>query len=66
MARYNVNKNAQTNGDHEVHTDSCIYLPSNRIDLGLHDKCQDAVREAKKHYTQVNGCAYCSAPCHTQ
>jgi hypothetical protein len=46
MARYNVNKNAQTNGDH--------------------DKCQDAVREAKKHYTQVKGCAYCSAPCHTQ
>lgn len=25
---YYVNKNEQPNGDHEVHTGSCIYLPS--------------------------------------
>ena len=36
MARYYVNKNAQQNGDHEVHTTGCQWLPKseNRIYLG--------------------------------
>ncbi|MFH1302096.1 MAG: hypothetical protein ABIK07_13625 [Planctomycetota bacterium] len=68
MSRYYVNKNAQSNGDHEVHTTGCTYMPdwNNRIDLGDFASCGPAVREAKKHYTQVNGCYYCSKPCHTQ
>jgi hypothetical protein len=24
------------------------------------------VRKAKEHYSQVNGCYYCSRACHTQ
>jgi hypothetical protein len=64
--RYYVNRNAQANGDHEVHREGCAYMPTNRIDLGLFSNCHDAVREAKKHYSQVNGCAYCSPACHTQ
>ena len=65
---YYVNKNAQLNGDYEVHRDGCSYMPDvgNRIYLGLFDNCHDAVREARKHYSQVNGCYYCSSPCHTQ
>lgn len=66
MARYYVNKDAQANGDHEVHKEGCTFMPSNRIDLGLFDNCQGAVKEAKKHYTQVNGCYYCANACHTQ
>jgi hypothetical protein len=68
MARYYVNKNAQDNGDHEVHEAGCSYLPatSNRIDLGLFTRCQEAVKEAKKHYTQSDGCYYCSLACHKQ
>ena len=67
MARYYVNKNAQTNGDHEVHVSSCSYLPDpeNRLFLGEFTNCYDAVREAKKHYPQSNGCYYCCYPCHT-
>jgi hypothetical protein len=64
--RYYVNHNAQPNGDHEVHRDDCTYLPSNRIDLGIFTSCHDAVRAAKKHHSQVNGCAFCSPACHTQ
>lgn len=26
--RYYVNKNSQSNGDHEVHTRSCSFLPA--------------------------------------
>ena len=67
MANYYVNKNAQSNGDHEVHKSGCSWLPKpeNRIYLGSFDNCKDAVKEAKKQYSQVNGCYYCSNDCHT-
>jgi hypothetical protein len=65
---YYVNKNAQPNGDHEVHRDGCSFMPhpSNRIYLGIFGNCHDAVREARRYFTQVNGCAFCSMACHTQ
>ena len=67
MASYYVNKNAQANGDHEVHRFSCSFLPAveNRKYLGEYDSCAPAVREAKKTYPQSNGCYYCSSACHT-
>lgn len=67
MARYYVNKNAQSNGDHEVHTSGCSFVPEvdNRVYLGDFDRCQPAVSKAKEHYSQVNGCYYCSNSCHT-
>ena len=47
---YFVNKNAQANGDHEVHTSECRHIPDeeNRMYLGDFNHCVDAVREAKK------------------
>jgi len=68
MSKYYVNKNAQDNGDHEVHTTGCNFLPdvSNRIYLGEFTACQSAVAKAKGHYDQVNGCYFCSRECHTQ
>jgi hypothetical protein len=67
MARYYVNKNAQANGDHEVHASSCSFLPEvdNRIYLGEFSSCHAAVNEARKHYSDVDGCYYCSNACHT-
>ena len=67
MALYYVNKNAQSNGDHEVHKTGCSWLPKieNRIYLGVFSSCSPAVTKARSHYTQVNGCAHCSPACHT-
>ncbi|MCC6913206.1 MAG: hypothetical protein IT566_05845 [Rhodospirillaceae bacterium] len=67
MPNYCVNKNAQANGDHEVHRDGCSYLPApaNQHYLGNHLTCQSAVLAAKQVYRQSNGCAYCSPACHT-
>ena len=67
MTRYYVNKNAQANGDHEVHESGCLYLPAaeNRVYLGDFSNCRDAVAEARRHYRQSNGCYYCSRACHT-
>ena len=67
MASYYVNKNEQQNGDHEVHTTGCSWLPNaeNRIYLGEFGSCSSAVTEARKYYLQVNGCYFCSNDCHT-
>jgi hypothetical protein len=67
MAAYYVNKNAQPNGDHEVHVSGCAHKPepvSSKY-LGDHSNCHDAVREAKKTYPRSNGCQYCCNECHT-
>jgi hypothetical protein len=67
MAAYYVNENAQENGDHEVHTTGCSWMPNagNRKYLGDFSNCAPAVREAKKYYSKSNGCFYCCKACHT-
>lgn len=67
MPMYYVNKVVQSNGDHEVHELGCSYMPSqqNQLYLGSFSNCHDAVREAKKHYRQSNGCYWCAKECHT-
>ncbi len=72
MPVYIINKNAQSTGEHEVHQDDCTcsHMPdhSNRIGLGFHSNCHSAVAEAKSRYPnhQIDGCFYCSRPCHTR
>lgn len=68
MPRYYVNKNAQSNGDHEVHRADYCPTPANeenRLYLGNFNSCHGAVAEAKRHYPRANGCANCSEECHT-
>lgn len=67
MKKYYVNQNEQLNGDHEVHTEDCDYLPlpSNRKYLGEFSSCKPAVDEAKKTYSKSNGCKTCCNACHT-
>ncbi len=68
MARYYVNKNPQSNGDHEVHVFGCKWLPEekNRFYLGDFTSCVPAVKAAKEHFTQSDGCKHCSEACHTR
>lgn len=66
MNDYYVNKNQQSNGDHEVHKSGCSYMPreENKEYLGMFDNCHKAVEEAKRrHYPNVNGCYYCCREC---
>jgi len=67
--QYFVNKQAQANGDYEVHNYSCGYLiqmsPENKKSLGHFNNCGDAVTEARKHHPTANGCFFCSKTCHT-
>ncbi len=71
MPQFIVNRNQQSNGDHEVHNLStgCSHMPEqqNRIDLGFHISCSGAVSEARRQYPgrRINGCYYCCNPCHT-
>lgn len=67
MQKYLVNKNAQSNGDHEVHIETCGHLPNleNRKYLGYFSNCKDAVADAKKYDSDADGCYYCCNACHT-
>lgn len=67
MYKYYVNDNEQNNGDHEVHRDGCSYLPLivSKTYLGLFDNAKPAVEQAKKYYSQSNGCATCSPEANT-
>ncbi len=67
MADYYVNKNAQDNGDHEVHESGCGWMPNpeNRQYIGDFSSCHGAVRKAKEIYPTADGCAHCSPACHT-
>ena len=71
ISRYCVNKNEQSNGDHEVHLVEhsdlgipiCPHAPkeANQADLGWHTDCQCAVEAAKQMHKQwkVDGCSHC-------
>jgi hypothetical protein len=70
MPNFIVNRNAQVgSGDHEVHdlasTRGCLPLEENRLSLGIHATCSEAVRDAKRYYSDSNGCAWCIPGCHT-
>lgn len=71
MAKFIINSNQQSNGDHEVHNVAvgCSYMPEpqNQINLGEHATCHGAVAYAKQQWptNKINGCYYCSNACHT-
>jgi len=70
MPRFIVNRNSQPTGEHEVHNldANCGHLPdpSNRHQLGSFATCRGAITEAKKYYSNVDGCAYCAPDCHSK
>ena len=67
MAKYYVNKNSQSNGDHEVHKLGCSHFPNkeNVEYLGEFSYCDPAVSTAIARGYNANGCYYCSYDCHT-
>lgn len=68
MPDYIVDRNAQSNGDHEVHLRgsvwSCLPAEADQRELGSHDGCASALRIARLFYGQANGCARCAVSCH--
>ncbi len=66
--RYYLSKKKEFSEEHEIHTASCIFLPKpeNRIDLGEHETCPQALRVAKTYFKHINGCFFCSGPCHVR
>ena len=68
MDKFYVNKSnyGNPNNDHEVHRESCKWLPaaSNRIYLGVFSRSADAVKAAKLYYSKVDGCYHCCPESH--
>lgn len=71
MIKYYLNLNAQMNGDHEIHKETCHYCNSfmqgdNFELLGLFSNEIDALSYAKNKYPymKIDGCAYCCPNIH--
>lgn len=68
MKTYYVNNN-QTNNPglhHEVHTTECFLFNTikDKTKLGEYSSCAPAVADAKKIYTDADGCKHCCLACH--
>ena len=67
--RYYVNKNAQSNWDHEVHKNGCSRLNlvavENKQYLWDFNSCWPAKQEAKRYYKTADWCKHCCPNCHT-
>lgn len=65
---YYFNENTDKHDRHEVHKESCSYLPkiSNRTLIGYEDNCKDAIKRAEREhpFKEFDGCFYCSYTCH--
>ena len=68
MKHYYINHNTENpNGNNEVHTEDCRYLPltTNRTYLGYFTNGIDAVKAAKaKGYSKADGCIHCCSEAH--
>ncbi|MFL8969342.1 hypothetical protein ACKA04_04635 [Helcococcus kunzii] len=68
--RYIVNKYSDDKGRHEVHAETCSYLPSkeNQIEIGNFFNCKAAILAAKLKWQdpeyKFDGCYYCCNQCH--
>lgn len=59
--RFYINKKPQQNGEHELHTGTCVFLPheTRRIDIGEYFCCNTAVEVSKNYFKKVNSCYFC-------
>ena len=71
MAKYFLNLNPQSNGDHEIHKSTCIYYYSyqagNNFEyLGefLSDTEAIVYARSKHPYMKIDGCYYCCPSIH--
>lgn len=69
MGKFYVNKNVQIGhgNNHEVHRESCFYLPKpeNRIYLGDFLSSSSALAKAKEYYPySADGCVHCCPEIH--
>ena len=73
MANYYLNLNAQSNGDHEVHKDTCqyyfLYVRGYNFELlGSFYSEIDAVRYARSKHPnlKIDGCKFCCPRAHNE
>lgn len=67
MNYFYLNRNADQNGNNEVHTDSCSWLPApeNRYPLGYFINGIEAVNYAKSiGWSNADGCFFCANEAH--
>lgn len=65
---YYLNTNADSNGNNEVHKESCEWMPApkNRCFIGFFNNGIEAVNYAKSiGWSNADGCFFCANEAHT-
>lgn len=66
--RYYINRNTSDHGEHELHKETCSYLPDadNRILIGSFNSDSEALNVAKvlKSTWLIDGCKWCCPSIH--
>lgn len=66
---YYLNKNPQSSGQYELHTENCTFLKmtNDKEYIGYFSNCYEAIEEAKSKNpliaNKIDGCAFCCRPC---
>lgn len=66
MKNYYLSTYVKNNGNYEVHSLDCYFLPKqeHRILLGFFDDGKDALNAAKKYKSNIEGCKFCIPECY--
>lgn len=64
--RYYLTKEKSDLKKFDVHAAFCFFLPplEDRIDIGDHENCSEALKAASELQKDVNGCSFCARDCH--
>jgi hypothetical protein len=66
MSNFYVRVKPEFNGTNMVHKKGCPFMPDagNRIPLGEFSNNKNAVKEAGRFFSRINGCYFCIKECH--
>jgi hypothetical protein len=66
MSNFYVRIKPEFNGTNMVHKKGCPFMPdaANRIPLGEFSSDKNAVKEAERFFSRINGCYFCIKECH--
>jgi len=67
MPHFYLSKDLNQNFEHEVHKESCLFLPNKteNIALGKFKSPKEAFKSGKKIIDKINGCYWCCKEIHT-
>lgn len=56
---YYINKKAQPEGHHLIHTKDCWVMPNGTIYVGRYATVEEAIKQMRERFPNIVPCSYC-------